>query len=321
MSIIKRKIDVPDEIDTHIIATLKSMGNIQEISISDSIDNGATIVPLSKENFVVISTGEVKQVQHHALDRTGNLRNLEKTMCNLSDLINANITPDNAECCRFITFTYKENMKNPEQLYNDFKNFNKRFKRYMAKLGYHYEYIITIEAQGRGAFHLHGIFIFDRKAPFIENKIIADIWGLGFVSVKSIDKNIDNIGKYLTAYLTDLPIDKDTNISLELVGGEVKELTAKGESKRIIKGARLKMLPVGIRIYRYSRGIKKPIVCKLPYGEAIEYISKQGFTKVNEYAVEISDIERDFKSKYVKQTFKKHINQEYKTKTKIERCD
>lgn len=57
MSIIKRKIDVPDEIDTHIIATLKSMGNIQEISISDSINNGATIVPLSKENFVVISTG------------------------------------------------------------------------------------------------------------------------------------------------------------------------------------------------------------------------------------------------------------------------
>ena len=84
------------------------------------------------------------------------------------------------------------------------------------------------------------------------------MWGFGFVSVKSVDKNIDNIGKYLTAYLTDLPIDKGTNISKELVGGEVKELTSKDESKRIIKGARLKMLPVGIRIYRYSRGIKKP---------------------------------------------------------------
>lgn len=233
-------------------------------------------------------------------------------------MINTNVTPDNAEFCRFITFTYKDNMQNSEQLYNDFKNFNKRFKRYMAKLGYHYEYIITVEAQERGAFHLHGIFIFNRKAPFIENKIIADIWGLGFVSVKSLDKNIDNIGKYLTAYLTDLPIDEEKSISLELVGGEVKELTDKDKSKKIIKGARLKMLPVGIRIYRYSRGIKKPIVCKLPYGEAMEHISKQGFTKVNEYAVEISDIERDFKSKYVKQTFKKHINQECKTENRKE---
>lgn len=313
MSIVKRKIDVPDKIDTHTIATLKSMGNIQEISISDSRNNGATIVPLSKENFVVISTGEVKQVRHHALDRTENMRNLEKTMRNLSDLINTNITPDNAECCRFITFTYKENMQNSEQLYNDFKNFNKRFKRCMAKQGYHYEYIITVEAQERGAFHLHGVFIFNKKAPFIENEIIADMWGLGFVSIKSIDKNIDNIGKYLTAYLTDLPIDEDSSISLELVGGEVKELTSKGKSKKIIKGARLKMLPVGIRIYRYSRGIKKPIVCKLPYGEAIEHISKQGFTKVNEYVVEISDIERDFKNKYLKQTFKKHINTNKKT--------
>lgn len=318
MSVIKRKIDVPDEIDTHIIVTVKSMGNIREISMSDSRNNRATIVPLSKDNFVVVSTGEVKSVQHHALDRTDNLRNLEKTMRNLSDLINTNVTPDNTDCCRFITFTYEENMQNSEQLYNDFKNFNKRFKRYMAKLGYRYEYIITIEAQERGAFYLHGIFIFNRKAPFIENKIIANMWGFGFVSVKSVDKNIDNIGKYLTAYLTDLPIDKGTNISKELVGGEVKELTSKDESKRIIKGARLKMLPVGIRIYRYSRGIKKPIVCKLSYGEAIEHISKQGFTKVNEYAVEISDIERDFKSKYVKQTFKKHINQEYKIKNQKE---
>ncbi len=308
MSIIKRKIDVPDKIDSHMIATLKNMGNIQEISITDSRNHGATICPLSKNNFVVLSTGELKQVQRHALDRTENLRNLEKSMHQLADLINSNITSDNAECCRFLTFTYRENMQNPEQLYNDFKNFNKRFKRYIAKKNYHYEYIVTVEAQGRGAFHLHGIFIFDKKAPFIENKTLADMWGLGFVSIKSIDKSIDNIGKYLTAYLTDLPVDENTSISAEITGGEVKEINDNGESKKIIKGARLKMLPVGIRIYRYSRGIKKPIISKLTYGEAIDYITKQGFTKVNEYAVEISDDERDFKSKYVKQTFKKHIN-------------
>jgi hypothetical protein len=131
---------------------------------------------------------------------------------------------------------------------------------------------------------------------------------LGFVSIKSIDKNIDNIGKYLTAYLTDFPIDNDLEVSPEIVGGEIKEISVMGNSKKIIKGARLKMLPVGIRMFRHSRGIKKPTVCRLPYGEAIELVSKQGFTKVGEYALEISDIERDFKSNYVKQIYKKHIN-------------
>ncbi len=311
MSITKQKINVPENIDLHSIATLKSMGNIKEVSLSNRTSSSATIVPLSKEEFVVVSTGEVKQVQHHALDRTENLRNLEKTMHNLSDLINANISNTNAHCCRFITFTYKENMKNPEQLYTDFKNFNKRFKRFMKKQAFHYEYILTVEAQARGAYHLHAIFIFDKKAPYIDNTVLAEMWGLGFVSVKAIDKNIDNIGKYLTAYLTDLPINNDT-ITTDLVGGDIKEVNTNGENKKIIKGARLKMLPVGIRIYRYSKGIKKPIVCKLPYGEAINLLKEQGFTKVNEYAVEISDVERDFKSKYVKQTFKKHINTERK---------
>lgn len=297
MSVIKRKIDVPDTIDLYTTATLKTMGNIQEISLSSNRNNGKTIVPLSKEEFVVVSTGEVKKVQHHALDRTENLRNLEKSMRSLSDLINSNIT-----------FTYKENMRDSKKLYNDFKNFNKRFKRFLSKKGYKYEYIITVEAQERGAFHLHGIFIFNRKAPYIDNKIVADIWGLGFVSIKSIDKNIDNIGKYLTAYLTDFPIDNDLEVSPEIVGGEIKEISVMGNSKKIIKGARLKMLPVGIRLFRHSRGIKKPTVCRLPYGEAIELVSKQGFTKVGEYALEILDIERDFKSNYVKQIYKKHIN-------------
>ena len=263
-------------------------------------------MPLSKDEYVLLSTGEVKQVVHHAEDRTENLRNLEKTMHSLSDIINANISHDNAKYCRFITFTYSENMTDAERLYTDFKNFNKRFKRAMEKIGHHYEYIITVEAQARGAFHLHGIFIFSEKVPFINTAELAKMWGNGFVSVKAMDKNIDDIGKYLTAYLTDLPDEGE--IPSEALGGEIKEIKTDSESKRIIKGARLKLLPVGIRIYRYSRGIKKPVVVKLPYGEAIDQLNAAGYSKVNEYAVEISDTDRDFKSKYVKQTFKKHIN-------------
>lgn len=56
---------------------------------------------------------------------------------------------------------------------------------------------------------------------------------MGFVSIKSIDKNIDNIGKYLTAYLTDFPIDNDLEVSPEIVGGEIKEISVMGNSKRL----------------------------------------------------------------------------------------
>lgn len=307
MNVIKRKVDVPKDIHHQKMVALKAMGNIMEISISDRQNCGATIVPMSKDEYVLLSTGEVKEFEHHAADRTENLRNLEKTMRSLSDLINVNISPDNVECCRFLTFTFRENMTDAERLYTEFKNFNKRFKRYMAKLGYHYEYIVTIEAQARGAFHLHGIFIFDDKAPYIENKLLADMWLNGFVSVKAIDKHIDDLGRYLTAYLTDLPVENE-DIPSGALGGELKEIEADGKSKRVIKGARLKLLPVGIRIYRYSRGVKKPIVVKLPYGEAVDQLTDAGYSKVNEYAVEITDIERDFKSKYIKQTFKKYIN-------------
>ncbi len=307
MSIVKRKIDVPDYIDNYRPVTLKSMGNIQEIGITNSNNHSATIMPLSKDKFIVISTGELKQVEHHATDRTENLRNLEKSIRALSDIINANISPENAHCCRFITLTYKDNMQNTEQLYNDFRNFNKRFKRFLTKQDYHYEYIVTVEAQERGAFHLHCIYIFDKQAPYIDNSKLAEIWGRGFVSIKKLDKNVDNIGKYLTAYLADLPIDNCSDIT-DVVGGEIKEVKNGDKTKRIVKGARLKLLPVGIRLFRYSRGIRKPMLFYTTYEEAVKALSDNGYKKVAEHAVEISDTERNFTNRYIKETYKKFIN-------------
>ena len=306
MSTIKRKIDVP-EIDSRQSISLKYLGNKREIVISERHSTGATIMPISKDEYVLLSSGEVRQFENHAANRAENIRNLEKTMRTLSELINANISPDNAECCRFITLTYRENMTDSERLYHDFRNFNKRFKRHMEQLGHSYEYIVSVEAQGRGAFHLHCIFIFAKKAPYIENSLLAEMWGLGFVSVKAIDEHIDDIGKYLTAYLTDIAAD-DADFSAELAGGQVKEVDAGGKSKRIIKGARLKLIPVGMRIYRYSKGIRKPVVKKMAFGEALQELSDDDYSKVGEYALEIQDVERDFKTWYIKQTYKKHIN-------------
>ncbi|MFR5631767.1 MAG: hypothetical protein ACLUFH_02090 [Monoglobales bacterium] len=308
----KEKIEIPKYIDTRRMVSLKSMGNIKQITISDRLNTGATIKPISKDEFIVVSTGELKQITHHARDRTENVRNLEKTMRNLRDLINTNVTLENITKVRFITLTYRENMRDSKRLYTDFRDFNKRFKRYVKKDGISYEYIICVEAQGRGAFHLHMIAIFSKTPPFIENKVLADIWQHGFVNIRSLNGNIDNIGAYLTAYLSDVDIESGVPLTADLLNGRLKEvLDENGEIKHIIKGGRLKLLPVGMNIYRTSRGIKKPQVEKMCYSDAQKEIEDMGYKKVHQVAVKITDIERDFSSTYINQIYKKQINPDF----------
>lgn len=310
----KRKIEVPDYIDSRRPVSVKVMGNIKQINISDRLNKGATVLPISKEEYMVKSTGEIKQVTHHARDRTQNLRNLEKSMKNLRDLINANVTPCNIKKVRFITLTYKENMRDKEKLYTDFKNFNKRFKRYIEKINdITYEYIVCVEAQGRGAFHLHMIAIFSKAPPFIDSAELAQIWGYGFVSIKALNGNIDNIGVYLTAYLSDLDIEGGAPLTPELLEGDIEEvITEEGKCKHVIKGARLKLLPVGINIYRCSRGIKRPQIIRMSYEDAQKEMADTGYKKVYESAIKISDTDSEFTSTYICMTFKKHINPDFR---------
>ena len=310
MAIQKSKIQVDTKrIDKNHLVKLKSLGNLKEVTISDRYNSGATIMPLSKDEYVLVSTGEVKNFENHATNRTENIRNLEKSIRNLGDLINANIDIENYHKCRFVTLTYRNNERDPDKLYNDYRNFNKRFKRYIKQK---YEYIVTIEAQNRGALHLHCILLFENSAPFIDNDKLCELWGQGFTSVKALKGTPDNLGKYLTAYLTNLPIDNDREIPPDLLGGDISVTNIDGENKRVIKGARLKLLPAGIRLYRYSRGIKKPISKIVTYEEAEKELKNSGYTKVSEFGIEITDTERNFKNTFIKQSYKKFINKECK---------
>ena len=64
---------------------------------------------------------------------------------------------------------------------------------------------------------------------------------------------IGKVGNYLIAYLSNLQIGDEGS-----------------QNKAIIKGARLYMYPKGIRIYRTSRGIKKPLEMTTTKGELME---------------------------------------------------
>jgi hypothetical protein len=127
-------------------------------------------------------------------------------------------------------------MCDPAQLYEDYRRFWQRFKYYLNKQGHPpADYIIAAEPQGRGAWHLHCLFLFPGKAPFIPNTDIAKIWGHGFTKTQSL-KGVGNPGLYLTAYLGNMELSEAVSAG-QFKAGHLAE--TKDKSKAVIKGARL----------------------------------------------------------------------------------
>lgn len=248
------------------------MGNVIETMYLSKRNTKATVRRMADNKMLILSTGEVKDITPME-NRLDSKNSLKKTMRALRNLLNANIT--DVKKCRWITLTYAENMTDTKRLYSDFDKFNKRLKYYCEKMKYgKYEYIVAMEPQGRGAWHAHLVCIFEKSAPFIENKVLADIWRHGFVTIKKLD-DVDNVGAYLTAYLGDMDIEEVPN--MDLIGKDIKtvEYVENGEKKKkyYVKGARLSMYPPKFNLYRCSRGVKKPVEEYMPLEEVKKKVS------------------------------------------------
>ena len=267
---------------------VKEMGNVIELMHSERKNYEIFIKKISDDEYIDLRTGEVKQC-NKIDNRAGNLNSVRQSLGRLRDLLNTNIT--DVSKCRWVTLTYAENMTDPKRLYEDFKKFNMR----MRYKGFKYEYIVCMEPQGRGAWHAHLVMIFDDKAPYIDNKFMADTWGHGFTTTKKLE-DVDNVGAYLTAYLGDMDISDAHNLSNEELNGMrsfgLKEVEVDGIKKSILKGARLHMYPPKFNLYRASRGIKKPIVS---YENEIEAQKKvSAGTLTFEKTIELSDKDSQF---------------------------
>ena len=258
--------------------TVKRMGNITEIR-DMSRNTGGIIRKLSKDEYCDTRTGEVFEYTHIET-RIDNPENVARTLRNLRDIINANIT--DVKKCLWSTLTYAENMTDTKRLYNDFRKFIMRFQYYLTQNNLSkFEYIAAAEPQERGAWHLHGLLLFPTKAPFIPNAELARLWGHGFVKITSL-KNVDNVGVYLTAYLGDMDFMEAFG-TIDLNNAKIKEVTTTDkhnnkQKKAIVKGARLKLYPTGFRIYRCSRGIKKPVIYECTEAEAMQRVKGQTLT-------------------------------------------
>lgn len=261
--------------------TVKRCGNIIEIRYVVHGPPTITIEKLNADMYVDKRTGEVKEFQHKG-SRAEDKASVAQSLRKLRDLINTNL--ERPDMALWVTLTYRENMTDPARLYEDYRRFWQRFKYYLSKQGDpSAEYIIAAEPQGRGAWHLHCLFLFPEKAPFIPNTEIARIWNHGFTKAQSL-RGIGNPGLYLTAYLGDMELTEAIGAG-QYKAGRLAE--SKDKSKAVIKGARLKLYPPGFNLYRFSRGIKRPEVWQITEGEAQAEIS--GMSLTYEKTISISD--------------------------------
>lgn len=256
----------------------------------------ARIKKLSADTYLDRLTNEIKEYKK-AENRAESVQSLKRTFARLRALINTNVTtPENV---RWVTLTYAENMQDRERLYKDFEKFWKRFLYYckthdIAKP----EYIAVAEPQGRGAWHMHLLIIWDGPAPYLHNDtVFSPLWGHGFTSIKAVKRNVDNFGAYFSAYLADMPVsdlDKMTpdeknkvlTHGLDVVERMTME-NGKKVRKAIVKGGRLHMYPSGMNLYRASRGLKKPEITWMDSSDAMKKVQAATCTFRKGYEIKL----------------------------------
>lgn len=230
-------------------------GHQAEIVFSPTHNHDVSIKKLNNYEYMYLKNtknhekGEIAEY-NRTENRKENMKGIYGSIKKCADLINCNFFGESNEL--FLTFTYTENMQDTKQLYTDLKVAVKNLRRHLK--GQDLLYILTVEPQGRGAWHAHillkNLSWTSQQQWYLDNTWVRNkIWGnKGWVHVEKLE-NKNNVGKYITTYLTDLKDGK--------------------------KYSRLELYPNKLNLYRCSRNCKKPKKIKdKAFPEAIEELKK-----------------------------------------------
>ena len=99
--------------------TIKRCGNILEIRRM-IFPAEPVIEKINADFYVDKRTGEIKEF-HHTENRAEGKARVSQSLRKLRDLINANL--ENPETALWVTMTYRKNMRDTQQLYEDFRRF------------------------------------------------------------------------------------------------------------------------------------------------------------------------------------------------------
>lgn len=259
--------------------------HIVEIQYMEKMNTVSNIKKIDRDSYIDLRTGEIKEFVHSE-NRKQNYNSLRQTFKKLRYLINNNFEGKGNEL--HVTLTYKDNMTDTKRLYSDFDKFMKKLKYKYKKLS-SIDYISVIEPQERGAWHSHLLLRFnDFEDVFIKNKELRDIWGQGYVTIKSLN-DVDNIGAYLSAYLADVELTDENMLSAFEKGVEVQMKVVEGKEKKFIKGGRLHLYPSGMNLFRKSKGIEYPERETMSYKNAKKIVGSAQPHFSKSYTVENED--------------------------------
>ncbi|WP_214750077.1 hypothetical protein [Exiguobacterium sp. s189] len=264
------------------------MNHLVEVQHMEFMNRTNHIKKLDKERYVNLKTGEIGEFNHSEV-RSDSFNSLRQTFKKLRYLINNNYTGVGNEL--HITLTYEENMRDTKKLYSDFDKFMKRFRYKYSKQYGSIDYMTVVEPQERGAWHHHLLIRFNDmkgKKIFIPNNEVCEIWGHGFTNIHSL-KGVDNIGAYLSAYLTDVEVNS-TNVHQVIADKrELKIVEVDGQEKKFIKGGRLHLYPSGMNLYRKSKGIQMPERQEMKYQDIKKVVGSTTPNYTKQIVVEQDD--------------------------------
>ncbi|MBQ8924133.1 MAG: hypothetical protein IJ053_04990, partial [Lachnospiraceae bacterium] len=188
--------------------SLKLAGNTAQVTFTAGKNKKCPIKNLSKDEFINLSTGEVKKRQHSE-NRFQSPKSVRKSINSLMDVIRCNAT--NPANCKWITLTYREEMTDCKRVFKDNKAFLRKLRSYLKKQKLpesktDFKFIAVAEPQGENhgnAWHIHLLLIFTSKAPYISNQDISDLWGYGMTDTHMV-YDVDTLALYFRAYLSDV---------------------------------------------------------------------------------------------------------------------
>lgn len=301
------------------------MGHVYEAQYMKHMNTTANMKKISKTQGVDLRTGEVIDF-NLSKNRGNNLNSLRQTFKKLAYLVNNNFHGNKNEL--WMTLTYAENMTDLKVVAEDFDKALKRLKYYLAKVYGEYqgslEFLKVLEPQERGAWHIHLLVKcpnLKRRSLYIPNEDLAKIWRKGFVNVKRLKSN-DNIGAYLCAYLTNIEApmvceDDSPEVMRENMqtikelcskpGADKWERTKSNTDKAIIKGGRLHLYPVDMKIFTKSRGLVYPERRVMKYSEFKKKKKIQLHNLTLRKSIEITDKENNFSNVIIIEQYNKKV--------------
>ncbi len=97
---------------------------------------------------------------------------------------------------KFITFTFKCNIKTEDTAKKYIKAFNEKLKRKFS--GFKPAYINVFEKQKNGRIHIHSIYF---NMPYISYEDLLNLWPNGGIHINAIGESIEDINR-ISKYLT-----------------------------------------------------------------------------------------------------------------------